>query len=552
MQPILPNWSARMRNKAALAAIAALCCLSGCTSLSDYIHNGFKVGPNYKKPDAPVAEDWIDSKTSGINTATKDLAGWWKALGDPKLDELIEAAYRQNLTLRSAGARIQAARAERGIAVGYLFPQTQQLTAAYTRNQLSNNVANPVQQTVLGYTIGSHTFNDTQFGGNLSWEIDFWGRYRRGVEQATAELDASIENYDDALVLLIGEVASTYVQIRVLQQELRYVDGNIDIQKIFVKQAEGRLQGGAGRMIDRAQMRSNLSDTLALREQFETSLRQANDALCVLLGIPPRDLMPELGPGNIPTAPPEAIIGMPADLLRRRPDLRKAERLVAAQSARIGIATSDLYPRFALIGGLGYEAANFPQLFSPQAFFGYIGPSLRWDVLNYGRLLNEIRVQDALFQAAAIDYQNAVLNAGREVEDGIVLFLRAQTRTKHLSACASEAKIAVDEALVLSKDVKFDLNTAFVTANFLVTEQDKLAQAQGDIALGFIQIYKALGGGWEIRLPVPDAPAVPPPLPLPPPRKLEDGQPVRFLAPQAGPDVTAASAFPPARAGTDR
>lgn len=548
MPPTLPKPLKAIQRGSSLALLMGLFCLGGCTSFSDYIHNGFKVGPNYQKPPAPVADEWIDSKASAVNSAARDPRDWWKALNDPKLDELIETAYRQNLTLRSAGTRILAARAQRGIAVGYLFPQTQQATAAYTRNQLSNNVANPAQQTILGFTLNNRTYNDTAVGANLSWEIDFWGRYRRGVEQATAELDASIENYDDALVLLIAEVASSYVQIRVIQQQLRYVDDNIVAQKFFVDQAEGRLKGGAGRLIDQAQMRSNLRDTLALREQFETALRQTNDALCVLLGIPPRDLLPRLGSGDIPTAPPQVVIGIPADLLRRRPDLRKAERLVAAQSARIGIATSDLYPHFSLIGGLGYEAANFPQLFGPQSFYGTVGPSVRWDILNYGRLLNGIRVQDALFQTSAVDYQNAVLNAGREVEDALVLFLRAQTRTRQLTESAKEAKIAVDEAQKLSKDLKFDLNTAFVTANFLVGQQDKLAQAQGDIALGFIQVYKALGGGWEIRLPAP----VPPPAELPPPRKDEPVR-IRFLTPQAARDIGAESAALPApRAGADR
>jgi outer membrane protein TolC len=309
-------------------------------------------------------------------------------------------------------------------------------------------------------------------------------------------------------------VASTYVQIRVFQQQLQYVADNIAVQTLFVKQAEDRLKGGAGRKIDQGQMRSNLYDTLALKEQLETGLRQANNQLCVLLGIPVRDLVPELGPGEIPVMPPEVAVGMPADLLRRRPDLRRAERLVAAQSARIGIAAANLYPRLSLVGALGYEAQNFSDLFTSKSFIGTIGPSLRWDILNYGRLVNGIRVQDALFQTAVVDYQNLVLTAGREVEDGIVLFLRSQTRTKQLIESAGEAKVAVDEALVLSKDVKFDLNQAFVTSNFLVTQQDKLAQARGDIALGFIQIYKALGGGWEIRLsdgqPVAEAAPAPP------------------------------------------
>jgi outer membrane protein TolC len=245
---------------------------------------------------------------------------------------------------------------------------------------------------------------------------------------------------------------------------------------------------------------------------------------------------------------------MPADLLRRRPDLRKAERLVAAQSARVGIATADLYPRLSLVGGLGYEAANFTDLFTSKSFIGTIGPSLRWDILNYGRLVNGIRVQDALFQTAVVDYQNAVLHAGREVEDSLIVFLRSQARTKQLAESAKEAKIAVDEALQLSKDVKFDLNTAFVTSNFLVTQQDKLAQARGDIALGFINIYKALGGGWEIRLPAPAAESTPaPPMQKQsaPPQNMLPMAP-RFLLPRVAANDSIESAIARSRGTTDR
>jgi outer membrane protein TolC len=210
-------------------------------------------------------------------------------------------------------------------------------------------------------------------------------------------------------------------------------------------------------------------------------------------------MVPELGNGPIPITPPEVAVGMPADLLRRRPDVRQAERLVAAQSARIGIATAELYPHFSLLGSIGYASQNFADLFNSKSFIGNIGPGMQWDILNYGRLLNGIRVQDATFQTRVVDYQNVVLHAGREVEDGIVLFLRAQAQTRQLVDSATEAKIAAEEAVVLSRDVKFDLNRAFVTSNFLVVQQDKLAVAQGDIALGLIQVYKALGGGWQIR-----------------------------------------------------
>jgi NodT family efflux transporter outer membrane factor (OMF) lipoprotein len=463
---------------------------AGCTSFSEYVSNGFKVGPNYQKPPAPVADNWIDSKSKGVNTAAADLQRWWTVFNDPKLNSLVEQAYNQNLDLRTAGTRILAARALRNIAAGNLFPQTQQAFADWSHNATSGKVANPLP---------NRFFDDSTAGFNLAWEIDFWGRFRRAIESADAELDATIENYDDVLVLLISEVASNYIELRVAQQRLKYADENIAIQTELVKFAEDRLKGGVGRKIDQGQMRSNLTDTQALKEQFEIALRLANNRLCILLGIPVRDLTPELGDQPLPVTPPEVVVGIPADLLRRRPDVRRAERLAAAQSARIGIATANLYPRFSLLGTLGWEAENFGDLFGPKSFIGSIGPSMRWDILNYGRLVNGIRFEDARFQGAVLEYQSTVLRAGKEVEDGLVLYLRSQTQVRYLTESAAEAKIAADEAVLLSKDVKFDLNRAFVTSNFLVQQQDKLAQATGDIALGLIQVYKALGGGWEIR-----------------------------------------------------
>src|SRR5262245_35378865 len=394
-----------------LFASALIPLSTGCTGFREWVHNGFKVGPNYQKPPAPVANEWIDSKTKGVNNATIDLTNWWSVFNDPALNALIEQAYQQNLDLRTAGTRILAARATRDIAKGNLFPQLQEAFAEISHHGLSENVANPAP---------NRFFDNNAAGFNLAWELDFWGRFRRSIEAADAELDATIENYDDALVLLISDVASNYVQIRVFQQRIKYAQENIVIQTELAKQAEDRLKGGTGRKIDQAQMRSNLTDTLALKEQLEIGLRLANNRLCVLLGMPVVDLLPELGDGPIPVTPPEIAVGMPADLLRRRPDVRRSERQVASASARIGIATADLYPRFSLLGTIGYEAANFSDLFAAKSFIGSVGPSMRWDILNYGRLVNNIRVQDALFQNRVLDYQSTVLHAGREVEDGIV------------------------------------------------------------------------------------------------------------------------------------
>lgn len=469
---------------------------SGCTGPLEYLHNGFKVGPNYLKPPAPVAQQWLDSGSTGVNPATVGLNGWWTTFNDPILNSLVETAYRQNLDLRTAGARILEARALRNVARGFILPQIQQAFGAYQRFQISTTEANIPD--IPGFQA---SFDNWQTGFNLAWEVDFWGRFRRALESTNADLDASIENYDDVLVLLISEVAGAYVEIRTFQNRIQYAKDNIEIQKVLVKRAEDRFKAGAASKLDLAQMRSNLTDTQALEERLEIGLRQANNRLCVLLGIPTRNLVAEFGEAPIPQAPPELLVGIPADLLRRRPDIRRAERLVAAQSARIGVATADLYPHFVLLGTMGYSSENLATLFTGASTFGNVGPTFTWDVLNYGRLLNRIRFEDARFQREVLTYQSTVLRAGREVEDGLIAYQRSQIQVRYLDESSSEAKTAVEIVEDQIKLLQFDINRAFVTANFLVQQQDKLAVARGDIALAMIQVYKSLGGGWELRLP---------------------------------------------------
>ncbi len=490
----------------AVAVGVSLLSSSGCTSFSEWVHNGFKVGPNYQKPGASVASNWIEAQNSKLSTSCPNLQEWWKVFDDPVLNHLVETAYRQNPDLRIAGSRILQTRAERGIAVGRLFPQQQDAFADYKRFALSVNTAQfnfggpPGLFGVAGVRTVDRFFGQRSTGFNLSWELDFWGRFRRGIEAADAEFDASVENYDDVLVLLIGEVAAAYVELRTLQQRIKYADENIAIQEELTEKAKVRFQQGAASKLDLVQIRSNLTDTKAFKQQLELNLRRVNNQLCILLGIPPRDLTKEFGVGPIPVAPPQLVVGVPADLLRRRPDVRLAERLIAAQSARIGVAEADLYPRLSIIGTMGWQAEEHTDLFTPQSFFGNIAPTLRWDILNYGRLLNNIRVQDALFQQTVSQYERTVLQAGKEVEDGMIFFIKSHLRALQLTSSADDAKEAVEIVREQVKEKAFDINRAFVTSNFLVQQQDKLAQTQGNIALSLIQVYRALGGGWEIRL----------------------------------------------------
>ncbi len=471
------------------AALAILC--TGCTSWQEYLHNGFKVGPNYRQPCTATAANWIDTGNPNINSTAPNDAAWWQTLNDPVLNSLIYSAYRQNLTLRVAGLRIMEARAQRNIAAGDLFPQTQQAAGSYTRTNSSKN--NPT--VALPYN-----FDQWQVGTNLAWELDFWGRFRRAIEAADATLDASVENYDDVLVLLLSDVAQGYVQVRTAEQRLEYARTNVEIQRQGLGLAKMKYTNGATTRLDVTQGESTLGQTEAIIPPLESERRQAMNQICILLGAPPQDIVNALnGRQPIPSTPPEVALGIPADLLRRRPDIRRAEREVAAQSARIGVATSELYPHFSITGSIYLNAEYFKDLFTSNSVGGNVGPSFNWNILNYGRLVNGIRVQDARFQELAVTYQNLVLQANAEVENGVVRFLNAQRQVQFLTASTRAAEQSVELVRNQYDAGKTDFNRVLIVEQALAQQQDQLAVAEGAVVQNLVEIYKALGGGWQIR-----------------------------------------------------
>jgi len=481
---------------AVLAMVTVLA--AGCTSWREYVQNGFKVGPNYHPPAAPVANEWIDWKDPAVDSKQAADPAWWRAFNDPVLDSLVGTAYRENLSLRSAGMRILEARAQRGIAVGELFPQLQDAFGSYTRTNQSANLANefPVKY-----------YDEWTRGASLAWELDFWGRFRRAIEAADANLDAQIENYDNVLVLLLAEVAQRYVDIRTAEQRLEYARKNVEIQRGSLGLADVKFRNGATTRLDVTQGQTNLSQTEATIPPLEAQRRQAANAVCILLGMPPHELDGTLNASRgIPTAAPQVAVGIPADLLRRRPDIRRAEREVAAQSALIGVATSDLYPHFFISGSLYFDAAHFSDLYSTGSLAGNVGPSFRWDLLNYGRLLNNIRLQDARFERLAYDYQNLVLQANAEAENALVGFLKAQQQVKALRRSAQAAAESLDLVQLQYNEGKADFNRVFNVQQALTQQQDLLAVAEGDVGKYLILLYKALGGGWQIRLGPPSQP----------------------------------------------
>jgi len=508
---------ARARLRLHLAVLLMLLVTSGCTSLRQWWHNGLKVGPNYCPPPAPVSDEWIDAHDPHLSTEPAEVCDWWRVFNDPVLDRLVTMAREQNLSLKIAACRIWEARAMRAVAAGSFWPQSQQMVGTFTRNRFSDNM----------YPFGSFPFNreydDWMFGFDAAWELDLWGKIRRAVEAADANLDAQIAGYDDVLVTLQGDVAAAYLQMRTLEERLKYARKNVELQRESLRIAEERFKLGIVSELDVRQAAAQLSTTESMIPKLEEGHRQVQNALCLLLGLPPGSLEAELAqPAPIPTPPPEVVVGVPAELLERRPDIRRAERMAAAQSARIGIAEAEFYPHIAITGTIGIQTEQFSDLFEWPSLMGKIGPGFQWNILNYGRILNNVRAEDARFRQAVLTYQQTVLAAEKEVEDAIVAFLQEQRRTRHLQQATADAQRALELAMHLYREGVIDYQRVLESQRALLLQQDALAESRGSVAINLVKIYKALGGGWQVRLwPEETSPAEMPGLQEPPPADFE-------------------------------
>ncbi|MCH2178582.1 MAG: efflux transporter outer membrane subunit [Mariniblastus sp.] len=462
---------------------------TGCHSLQQWYDNGFKVGPNYRRPPAAVSDVWLEASDPKVSLDDSDFANWWSVFDDPVLDGLIQNAYQQNLTLREAGFRVLQARAERAIAAGELLPQAQQLSGEYLRINTSAQLPPP---------FNGGTFDEWSSSFNAAWELDIWGHFRRMVEAADAQLDASVNSFDSILTSLIADVAATYIEIRTAQQQLEYTRANVTIQEKSLELVQTQLELGATSEISVEYARANLEETRALIPALEINLRKASNRLCVLLGVPPRELGPILGYGDLPTVPSDIAVGIPADLIRRRPDIRAAERLVAARCAEVGVAESEIFPSFFINGSIKVSTLQNGGL-AGNGSNGGIGPGFQWNILNYGRLLNNIRANEAVLEQAVSDYQQTVLEAGEEVENGLYGFLKTQEQTEALEASVKANQRALDLVNIQFKEGEVDFSPVFVLQSTVVQQQNELVQSQASIALNLIALYKALGGGWEIR-----------------------------------------------------
>jgi NodT family efflux transporter outer membrane factor (OMF) lipoprotein len=478
VRPLLPAWLCRV----AVGAIALLAA-GGC-----------RVGPDYRPPEAPLAESWVDSNHARLRGDPLDSFAWWASFDDPVLNGLIDEVRQQNLTLRHAGTRILEARAVLGGVRGNLAPQEQMAVGGLQHTHISRN--SPGQ--ALASILQRNDYDQWTVGVAAAWELDFWGRYQRAITAASAEVDAAVENHNDVEVLLLAETAHTYLQVRTLEYRFDLAKQNVAIQRDTLEITEARARAGRGTELDALQAKSSLKETQALLPALEAQHRIAGNRLCILLGIPPRDLGSRMGrTARIPMPQAELAIGVPADLLRRRPDIRRAERELAAQSERIGIAATEFYPHLSISGNVGLDALDLSKLYSPRSWAVAVGPSFHWNILNYGRIHNSVRLQEARYQSLVLAYQNAVLKADEEAENAIIRYLSTHDRVALLQSGVESAQLAVNHALEAYRLGVLDFDRLYLLETQLVIKQDSVAVAQGELAQSLVAVYKSMGGGWE-------------------------------------------------------
>ncbi|MHA7776130.1 efflux transporter outer membrane subunit [Roseibium sp. M-1] len=473
-----------------LATLAGVLLLAGCM-----------VGPDFERPDAPVLDSWskganlpVDNRT-GFTTRSASSVAWWHVFKDETLNSLIAEAYRQNVGLQGAGVRVYEARAQFGIARGELFPQVQEINGSSKSIRFS--AKDPFIRDLERIGLVNDHITRVQTGFDAGWEIDVWGKIRRDVQSADANLKASLASYDDALVTLTGDIAATYVTVRELQQLIAAAKANAALQKKSLDITQLRLENGAATKLDVNEATVLYNNTLATIPAYEAELAQAYNALSVLLSEAPGGMKARLGTrARFPRVPAEVAVGVPADMLRRRPDIRYAEYVAAAQSAQIGVAKADLYPAFSISGAIGVRADDFANLFNNGTMAGFINPGFSWNFLNYGRIQNNVRVQDAKFQQALLNYENTVLSAYSEVENALTGFLRSKQEAVYLRRSVNSARAAVSEVGAQYEDGTASYNRVVDAQRSLYLAEARLIAADANVLTNLIAVYKGLGGGW--------------------------------------------------------
>ena len=462
---------------------------------------GCKVGPDYQGPPAvetPDAFSQASSADSGAavraTPAPVELAQWWEGLNDPALTDLIDRAVAANLDLRIAASRVAQARAQRGIVASERLP-TVNANGSYRRSRASENGNFVIPEATSGSDLYS-------VGFDAIWELDFWGRIGRNVEAADADIAAAVENQRDVLITLTAEVARNYVELRALQGRLRVAENAVRVQEDTIEIVSSRFNAGVASELDQAQAQAQLDSRRSQVPPLRTAIEQTIHRLSVLLGRPPASLQNELrAEKEVPVPPSQIGIGVPSELLRRRADIRRAERQIAAATARIGVATAEYFPRFTIVGEIGLQSNRFGRWAEGDSRFWSIGPGMQWPIFNAGRIAANVEVQRALVDEAAAFYERTVLGSFEEVENALVQLAQEQQRLGVLESAIRASRRAVELADERYRAGTVDFRTVLENQRTLYETEDQYVQSRGAVTTSAVALYKALGGGWNMRGP---------------------------------------------------
>jgi multidrug efflux system outer membrane protein len=464
------------------AAAGLLLIAAGCT-----------VGPNYEKPEYPVSAAWNEAQHRELDSRSAEQPRWWSAFNDPLLNSLVERAIQSNLDLRVAEARIRQARAARTVAAAAAWP-TVGTSAAYTRTRNSANTFS-----TSGSSGGNLENNLFVTGFDASWEVDVFGGVRRSVEAADANIGVAIEDRHATLVTLLGEVARNYIDLRGFQHRLDVAQANLKSQQETLELTRVRFEAGLASDLDVAQAETLVNATAAQIPPLESSLKQSAYSLDTLLGLEPGALWGELSKVTpIPQLPPKVLIGLPSELLRRRPDIRRAERQLAVATAQVGVATAELFPKFSLTGMFNLESISASDWLTAQSRFWTVGPTIRWPIFDAGKIRANIEISNAQQEQALVLYEKAILTGLQDVENSLVSYAKEHTRNRSLVEAVTANKRAVQLVNELYSRGLTDFLNVLVTQRALYSAEDALAQSDAVMASDLVSLYKALGGGWQI------------------------------------------------------
>jgi outer membrane protein, multidrug efflux system len=445
---------------------------------------GCAVGPDFKLPPPNVPAAWIgvtNTAAAATTSAPADLTAWWKKFNDPMLVSLINEALRTNLTLQLAQSRLLQARATRGIVAGPFWPSAT-ANAAYSRSATATAPAT----------------NSYLAGVDATWELDFFGGTRRNIESANANIQAARDNIHDTQVTVCAEIALDYIQLRGFQEQIAIADDNLKSEEYTAGLTRKRLAAGFVSALDVANAEAEVATTASAIPVLETSARQTIYALSILLARPPGDLVDQLSQsGPVPLTPPDVPVGLPSDLLKRRPDIREAEAQWHAANAQIGVAKADLFPQFSLTGSINYQSDLVRTLYASSSRIWAAGPSVSWPIFQGGAIAANVRLQKELTDQASITYRQTVLQALEDVENALVAFAREWEHRKALNEAVVQYRRAVDLSMQLYTQGNTDFLNVLDAERSLYTSETALSQSKESISTDLVALYKALGGGWE-------------------------------------------------------